>query len=67
MARFNTGDTVVINIDPSVQKGQPYQRSDGKTGKVIGKQGKAYFIRVSEGNSTREVLSLPVHLKRIGG
>jgi len=67
MAVFKPGDKVVINIESSEQKGQPYQRFDGKTGKVVKKQGAAYIIDVSEGNATKQALTLPVHLKKIGG
>lgn len=67
MATFNVGDKVVINIEPSIQNGQPYTRFDGKTGEIIRQQGSSYVLRVSEGNAKKEVISLPVHLTKIGG
>ncbi len=60
---FTEGQMVHIDIDPSVQKGMPNPRFQGKTGKVISQRGRAYILQVREGNATKEVISLPEHLK----
>lgn len=60
---FAEGQMVHIDIDPSVQKGMPNPKFQGKTGKVISQRGRAYILHVREGNATKEVISLPEHLK----
>lgn len=60
---FEVGQMVHIDIDPSVQKGMPNAKFQGKTGKVLGKRGRAYLLQVTDGNSKKEVISLSQHLK----
>jgi large subunit ribosomal protein L21e len=60
---FEEGQMVHIDIDPSVQKGMPNAKFQGKTGKVLGKRGRAYLLQVTDGNSKKEVISLSQHLK----
>lgn len=60
---FEEGQMVHIDIDPSVQKGMPNAKFQGKTGKVLGKRGRAYLLQVTDGNSQKEVISLSQHLK----
>ncbi|MCD4704368.1 MAG: 50S ribosomal protein L21e [Methanosarcinaceae archaeon] len=60
---FDEGQMVHIDLDPSVQKGMPNPKFQGKTGKVMGIRGRAYILKVRDGNSMKEVISLPQHLK----
>lgn len=60
---FEEGQMVHIDIDPSVQKGMPNPKFQGSTGKVIGQRGRSYILEVKSGNATKEVISLPQHLK----
>ncbi|MCD5425011.1 MAG: 50S ribosomal protein L21e [Methanosarcinaceae archaeon] len=60
---FDMGQMVHIDIDPSIQKGMPNPRFQGKTGKVISTKGRAYILKVRDGNAIKEVISLPQHLK----
>ncbi|MEA1984802.1 MAG: 50S ribosomal protein L21e [Euryarchaeota archaeon] len=60
---FDEGQMVHIDLDPSVQKGMPNPKFQGKTGKVLGVRGRAYILQVRDGNSKKEVISLPQHLK----
>jgi large subunit ribosomal protein L21e len=60
---FDEGQMVHIDIDPSVQKGMPNAKFQGKTGKVVGQRGRAFLLHVRDGNSTKEIVVLPQHLK----
>lgn len=60
----NTG--VQIVIDGSTHSGMPFKRFHGRTGKIIGKKGKCYEVRVKDGNLEKTVLAHPNHLKVIG-
>jgi large subunit ribosomal protein L21e len=61
--QFDLGARVHIVIEPSVHKGQPHPRFQGKTGVVIEKRGRSYLIEVSDNKSKKRVLSAPVHLR----
>lgn len=52
--RFEPGESVHIRIDPSIHKGMPHQRFHGLTGKIIGEQGRAYIVEVSDGKRQRK-------------
>ncbi len=60
---FNNGQMVHIDIDPSVQKGMPNAKFQGRTGKIIGQRGRAYLLKVKDGNALKDIISLPQHLK----
>jgi large subunit ribosomal protein L21e len=60
---FEDGQKVHIDIDPSVQKGMPNPKFQGKTGTVVSRRGRAYILEVRDGNAMKEVISLPEHLK----
>ena len=60
---FDEGQMVHIDIDPSVQKGMPNPRFQGKTGKVLGTRCRAYLLQIRDGNAMKQIISLPQHLK----
>lgn len=64
LQQFAVGDLASITIDPSVHKGQPHARFQGRTGRVVGSQGKAYLVQVYEGGKAKAVLARPEHLRR---
>jgi len=66
MQEFKSGEKVVIDVEPSVQKGMPSLRMDGKTGTVLEKRRRGYVVAVSEGNSTKKGIVRPIHLKKVG-
>jgi large subunit ribosomal protein L21e len=64
---FNVGDIVHIDIDSAVHKGMPHPRFQGRTGVVIGQRGRAYLVRIRDGNSYKILIVRPEHLKPQGG
>ncbi|RLG22437.1 50S ribosomal protein L21e [Methanosarcinales archaeon] len=62
LQEFEVGDRVHIKIDPSVHKGAPHPRFHGRTGEVIGQRGRAYLLKIRDGNTYKTVISLPEHL-----
>jgi large subunit ribosomal protein L21e len=60
---FDEGQMVHIDIDPSIQKGMPNPRFQGKTGKVLGIRGRAYLLQIKDGNAKKQIIALPQHLK----
>ncbi len=65
LQEFNIGDRVAIDIEPSVHKGMPHPRFQGRVGKVIGKRGRAYIVEVPDMDSKKILIVLPVHLKKV--
>jgi len=50
-------------VEPSVQKGMPHRRFHGKTGTVIGQRGRAWVLEVRDGETIKQVIARPQHLK----
>jgi len=61
LQKFKENDIVSINIDPRYQK-IPHPRFQGKTGRVVGKQGRAYYISILDGKKEKKILVTPEHL-----
>lgn len=60
---YRPGDKIVIDIDPSVYKGMPHRRYQGKVGVVVGKRGKAYEVEVTQGDAVKMIVVRPEHVK----
>jgi large subunit ribosomal protein L21e len=55
---------VHLKLDPSVPKGQFHPRFNGKTGEVIGEQGHAFKVEITDGDVEKTVIANPAHLRR---
>ncbi|MEM5766603.1 MAG: 50S ribosomal protein L21e [Candidatus Aenigmatarchaeota archaeon] len=62
---FSIGQKVVIEQEPSSQKGMPHSRYKGRIGNIIGKRGKSYIVEITDGNKVKRLISRPEHLKAI--
>jgi len=65
MHAYEDGDKVAIVLDGAQHKGMPHRRFQGRTGVITGTQGRAYVIKVSDGNMEKTVVARPEHLKPI--
>jgi large subunit ribosomal protein L21e len=65
LQEFSIGESVNIVIDSSVHKGMPHIRFHGFTGKVEGKQGNSYLIRINDGKKYKTLVIRPDHLRRV--
>jgi large subunit ribosomal protein L21e len=61
--RFEAGDSVHLALDPSVQEGRFHPRFNGLTGTVVGKQGQAYKVEITDGDVEKAVIVKPAHLE----
>jgi large subunit ribosomal protein L21e len=59
---FQLGEKVHVLIDSSKHKGMPHPRFHGRTGEVVGRRGRAYVLKVTDGNASKIVIALPEHL-----
>lgn len=62
--QFEVGEKVNIVLDPSVHRGMPHPRFHGRTGTVVGSQGRSFLIAVRDGNKIKTVISRPEHLRK---
>lgn len=60
---YPVGSTVHINIEPSVHKGMPHPRFEGRTGRVIGRRGRAYIVEIRDGGKTKQLIVRGEHLR----
>lgn len=60
---YEEGQRVHLRIDPSVQKGRFHPRFNGHTGEVIGQQGAAYKVAITDGGKEKTVIVHPAHLR----
>lgn len=65
--RFSEGDSVAVVRDLAVQSPGFPARMQGRTGKVIGKQGNSYIVSINDFDRGKTYIIKPVHLKRIIG
>ena len=59
---FKEGDKVHVLIDPSKHKGMPHPKFHGRRGEVVGKRGRAFVLKVTDGNASKTVIAIPEHL-----
>ncbi|MHA1793763.1 MAG: 50S ribosomal protein L21e [Promethearchaeota archaeon] len=63
LIKYEVGDLVDIKINPSVHSGMPHRRFHGKTGKIVGTQGKAFVIAVRDKNKMKTVITTRDHFE----
>jgi len=61
----SVGDCVAIDSQ-SKYSGMPHPRYRGRTGTIIAKRGKAYVVKISDMDATKDLIVPPVHLKPVG-
>ena len=61
---FKLNEKVVLDAEPSFQKGMYYPRFHGKAATVTGKQGDCYVVKIKDGNKDKSLIIHPIHLKR---
>ncbi len=65
MKSFKIGDKVVIDINSSSQKGMPFRRFQGLIGEIVEKRGRAYIVKIKDGNKIKKIIAKPEHLKGV--
>jgi len=45
----------------------PHRRFQGRTGEIMGSQGRAFIVSVKDGNMQKTVVARPEHLRPIEG
>ncbi len=59
---FEPGEKVHVLLDPSKHKGMPHPKFHGRTGEITGKRGRAFVLKITDGDTTKTLIALPEHL-----
>ncbi len=62
---YKENEKVVIDIHPSVQDGRPHPRFNGRVGIVVGTQGRALKVKVTDGGKEKIIITHPIHVRRL--
>ena len=60
---YKPDEKVVIKINASVHKGMPHRRYHGRIATVEEKRGRAYVVKLMEGNKEKAVILRPEHIQ----
>ena len=60
---YKPGDKAVVKIDPSVHKGMPHRRYQGKIGVIVNRRGRSYLVDVTQGDAIKKIIVRPEHLE----
>ena len=60
---YENGEKVHLKIDPSVPKGRYHPRFDGQTGEVVGKQGDAFKVQISDRGKEKTLIVTAAHMR----
>ncbi len=63
--QYSVGDMVLLKIDPASQKGMPFPKFMGLSGKVTGRRGRAYIVSIYDKGKEKTVISRPEHLRHL--
>lgn len=63
LQEYESGSSVVIKIDSSVQRGMPHRRYHGKVGTILSRRGRSYVVSVTQGDALKEIIVRPEHLE----
>ena len=63
--KFDSGDSVALVMDLTIQGPGFPKRMHGRTGVIIEKKGSAYVVEVNDMNMKKKFSVRPVHLKKL--
>ncbi|OGI15757.1 50S ribosomal protein L21e [Candidatus Micrarchaeota archaeon RBG_16_49_10] len=65
LEEFKEGQKVIIDLDPSSDKGRPFRRFQGRMGVVEGFRGRSYVIKVKDNDKEKVLIASSRHLRSI--
>ena len=63
--QFEVGARVALVAEPAYQKALYKARFHGRSGSVVGSQGRCYKVQIVDGSKEKVLIVHPVHLKKI--
>jgi large subunit ribosomal protein L21e len=65
LKKYDIGDKVLVKVEPMIKKNLIHRRFMNKSGIIIEKRGNAYRVRIKDMKKEKDVLVLPVHLRKL--
>ncbi len=65
LKKFKIGDKVVLNIESASHKGVPFRRFQGLPGEVVDTRGRAFIVKIRDGEKIKKIISNPEHLQKL--
>ena len=62
--KLEKGNRVAVSIEKSLPREIP-KKLEGSTGEIEEKKGRAYIVKISDGNMHKKYIIKPVHLKKL--
>ena len=59
---YEDGQRVNVILDSRFASGRPHRRYHGKTGLVVGRQGRSYIVNLTIGQMKKRLIIMPEHL-----
>jgi large subunit ribosomal protein L21e len=63
--KFDIGQNVALKVSSNSQKGMPFKRFHGLTGKIVEHRGRAYVVEIHDQNKKKLVIARPEHIKPV--
>lgn len=63
--KFAVGQSVSLKVSSNSQKGMPFKRFHGLTGKVVAQRGRAYVVEIHDINKKKLVIARPEHIRPV--
>jgi large subunit ribosomal protein L21e len=63
LQEFESGQYVHIDIEPSIHRGMPHPKFQGKTALVKEKRGSSYVLEIKDGSKRKTIIARPEHLQ----
>jgi large subunit ribosomal protein L21e len=60
---YEVGQKVHLKLDPSVPDGRFHPRFSGHTGTIVGKQGRAFKVEITDGSKEKVLIANAAHLR----
>ncbi|MBI4154609.1 50S ribosomal protein L21e [Candidatus Woesearchaeota archaeon] len=65
LQEFKSGDKVLLDAEPAIQKGMYHPRYHSLAGIIINKRGNAYEVKINDNGKDKNIFVRSVHLRGI--
>ncbi|MFP4045725.1 MAG: 50S ribosomal protein L21e [Candidatus Aenigmatarchaeota archaeon] len=65
LKEFSTGSKVRIDIESGSHRAMPHPKFNKRSGVISEKRGKAYVVKIKDGNKTKKLTVAPEHLNEL--
>lgn len=63
--KYNDGEQVLLKAEPAVQSGMYPTKYHGKVGRICGKKGECYEVKIYDFKKAKTFIIHPIHLRAV--